>query len=102
MIHSFLAGLVGVAFTLLALVAIYYMARVKAAEKDAAEAWILAKQCMDAKEAAEDGFNKAKEFFDALKKQPTVAMFTPEQLEDLSRQLGHKMFLYGSTPDVKQ
>ena len=97
MIHSIFAGLVGVAFTLLALVAIYYGARVKSAEKDAFEAWALAKQCMDAKEAAESGFKQAKEFFEELKKQPTVAIFTPEQIEDLSRQLGHKMFLYGST-----
>jgi len=96
-IHSIFAGLVGVAFTLLALVAIYYIARVKSAEKDAAEAWALAKQCMDAKEAAESGFKQAKEFFEELKKQPTVALLTPEQIEDLSRQLGHKMFLYGST-----
>ena len=101
MIQHFLAFLVGAGETLLILGFIYYMARVKSAEKSTAEAWALAKQCMDAKEAAESGFKQAKDFFEELKKQPTVAIFTPEQIEDLSRQLGHKMFLYGST-GVKQ
>lgn len=102
MIHSIFAGLVGVAFTLLGLVAIYYMARVNSAEKDAVEAWALAKQCMDAKEAAEQGFEQAKKIFEELKKQPTVALMTSEQIDSVAKQIGSQLFLYGHTSDVKQ
>lgn len=102
MTHTILTFSAGIAFTLLALVAIYYAVRVKSAEKATEDAFKLAKQCMDAKEAAEDGFKKANEFFQEMKKQPNLAVFTPEQIEELGRVLGQKLFLYTSTPDVKQ
>jgi len=98
----YLAFLLGMGETVLILGFIYYAARVKSAEKSEAEAWTLAKQCMDAKDAAEDGFKKAKEFFDEAAKRPTLSVFTPDQLEDLAKQLGMKLFLYSNTPDVKQ
>ena len=101
MTHDLVVAGLSIVATVALLGMFYFMARVRSAEQATDEAFRLSKQCMDAKEAAETGFEQMKKYYDEMRKQPNLAVFTPDQLEDLAKQLGTKLFLYTSTPEGK-
>lgn len=86
-----LAAGAGAAILGLSVLTLYYGLRVRNAESERNEAVRLAARAMEAKEAAEEGFKKAKEFFDERLKLPVVASMTDEQCENLARYLAGKL-----------
>lgn len=54
----------------------------------------LAKQCMDSKDAAEQGFGDAKKFFDEQMKRPYVVSISEEQIRSIAESLGGVLLPY--------
>ena len=102
MIHSILAGLVGIVLTVLVLVAFYYRSRVKDAEQVAEESHYIALEATRVRENTEKAFATMKDSFDEARKQPLVAMFTSEQVDSLAKRLAAQMFIYGEPRGSKQ
>lgn len=79
--------LAGVLIFFFAALAWFYRGCVLDAETKRDEAQTMAARALEAKQNAEDGFSKAKAWFDERAKIPLIATFTPEQLEDLKKEL---------------
>lgn len=90
----------GAVTALLAVTSVYYAVRVKRAEYLRDEAVELAELCMDAKKSAEDGFTKAKEFFDVQLKRPVTAIMTDDQCENVAKYVAGRVV--GSTRSITE
>jgi hypothetical protein len=75
----------GAVTALLAVAAIVSTVRVKRAEQLRDEAVQLAAHAMNAKQSAEDGFVKAKAWFDEQSKRPITALMTDDQCENVAK-----------------
>jgi len=71
----------------------FYRGCVRDAEAKRDEAISMAARALEAKQNAEDGFSKAKAYFDERNKLPLVALFTEEQLEKLTGILSERLFM---------
>jgi hypothetical protein len=71
----------------------FYRGCVRDAEQKRDEAQHMAAQALEAKATAEDGFSKAKQFFDERNKIPLVALFTEEQMDKLAGILAERLFM---------
>src|SRR6266403_4180394 len=85
--------LAGILIFFFASAAWFYRGCVRDAESKRDEAILLSAQSMQAKQNAEDGFTKAKTWFDERNKQPLVALFTEEQIDKLVGILSERLFM---------
>lgn len=88
-----LAGMVGAALLFFILSALYYRGIVKDAEAERDDAIKTASQALDAKESAEEGFQKMKVVFDEKMKMPVAAVITQEQLDYICRYLAERLMI---------
>ena len=93
MLSIILAAIAGAAILFFILTTLIYRGQVKNAESERDEAIKLASQAMDAKQSAEDGFTKAKQFFDDKMKMPVAAIMTDEQIDNIAKYLAGKLLL---------
>lgn len=71
----------------------FYRGCVRDAEAKRDEAVSMAARALEAKQNAEDGFSKAKLYFDERNKIPLVALFTEEQMDKLAGILSERLFM---------
>lgn len=95
--------LAGALIFFFAALAWFYRGCVQDAETKRDEAQTMAARALEAKQTAEDGFRKAKEYFDERNKIPLVALFTEEQMDKLAGILSERLFMSTvRTTDLKQ
>jgi len=88
-----LAGFAGAVIFLLLISTFTYRGRVLEAEFKRDEAVNMCADALEAKKNAEDGFVKAKAFFDERLKLPVAALMTDEQIDRIAEYLASKLFL---------
>jgi hypothetical protein len=59
-------------------------------------------QALDAKQSAEDGFKKAKDFFEERQKQPLVAVMTDTQCENIAKFLEERLLGFSKPTGMVQ
>lgn len=85
--------LAGILIFFFASAAWFYRGCVRDAESKRDEALKIATQALEAKQNAEEGFTKAKNWFDERNKLPLVALFTDEQMDKLVGILAERLFM---------
>ena len=98
-----LAGVAGASILALSVGTLAYRGQIKDAEAKRDEAIKVAAGALEAKKNAEEGFLKAKEFFEKHMQTPVNALMTDEQVDRISAYLGGKLFLASNTiSEIKQ
>lgn len=98
-----LAGIAGASILALAVSTLAYRGQVLDAENKRDEAIEVAAGALEAKKNAEEGFLKAKEFFEKHMQTPIQALMTDEQVDRVAQYVAGKVFLSSSAiSQVKQ
>lgn len=98
-----LAGVAGASILALSVSTLVYRGQVKDAENKRDEAIRVAAGALEAKKNAEEGFLKAKEFFEKHMSTPVSALMTDEQVDRVAQYVAGKVFLSSNAvSQVKQ
>jgi len=98
-----LAALAGGLILLFIGTTIFYRSCVIDAENKRDEAISMSARALEAKQVAEEGFAKAKTFFDERNKIPLLALMTEEQMDKLAGVLAERLFMSNvRTTEIKQ